>query len=367
MNVALVHEFLITWGGSDFVVQKFAEIYPDAPIYTALYNRKKMEERFEGIDIRTSFLQRIPGGLRRHRYLMPFFPFAFESFDLTEYDLVLSSHHLAAKCVLTTPNTCHVCFCHTPMRYGWDFTHEYVGNMRSLLRLPMRIALHYLRTVDVASSNRVDYYIANSRYVANRIRKYYRREVEVINSPVDASKFHISDQVDDYWLVVSRMVGYKRVDLAVEVFNRLKKKLVVVGTGPELQRIKAMAGPTVEVVGFVPDEELPGYYARCKAFIFPGIEDFGITPLEAQASGRPVIAFRTGGALETVLDGKTGKFFDEQTPEALSDAVVAAEKMEFDPPAIRRHAERFDVEIFKIKIKKFIDEKLEEWKNSRGG
>lgn len=365
MNAALVHEFLITWGGSDFVLRQFADMFPDAPIYTALYH-KDMDKWFAGRDIRASFLQRIPGAAARHRFLMPFFPLAFESFDLTGRDLVLSSHHLAAKCVITPPDTCHVCFCHTPMRYGWDFTHQYIAQMRPSLRTPMLLALHYLRNVDVASANRVDYFIANSRYVANRIRKYYRREAEVINSPVDTSKFHLSGVIDDYHLIVSRMVGYKRVDLAVEVFNRLGKRLLVIGDGPEMGRIKSMAGKNIEILGFVPDDKLAEYYSRCRAFIFPGIEDFGITPLEAQASGRPVIAFREGGAMETVIDGKTGLFFDEQTPQSLTSAVLAAEKMTFEPQAVRRHAERFDTQIFKIKIRKFIDEKLDEWRNTRG-
>jgi len=365
MKVALAHEFLITWGGSDLVVQKFGEIYPDAPIYTALFDDKQIGDRFEGKRIITSFLQRFPFSIRKHRLFMPFFPLAFESFDFTGYDVVLSSHHMSAKSILTSANTCHFCFVHTPMRYAWDHFPQYMSEFGRIAQIPMRLLFHYLRIHDAASANRVDYFIANSEYVARRIRKHYRRDAVVIHSPVQASRFHVSGAVGDYYLVVSRLVPYKRVDVAVEAFNRTGKKLLIAGTGPEFEKLKAVAKPNIEFLGFVPDDKLADYYSNCRAFIFPGEEDFGITPLEAQASGRPVIAYASGGALETVVDGKTGAFFHEQTPQSLADAVECFDYAAFDPQAVRKHAETFDEEVFKRKISDFIDKKLPEWREGR--
>jgi glycosyltransferase involved in cell wall biosynthesis len=362
MNVALVHEFLITWGGSDFVVQKFGEIYPEAPIFTALFDRGRLGERFEGKNIVTSFLQKFPLALSKHRLFMPLFPLAFESFDLTGYDVVLSSHHMAAKSVLTRSETCHICFVHSPMRYAWDFFPEYMSEFGRLMRIPMRLLFHYLRIHDAVSANRVDFFIANSQNVSRRIMKHYRREAAVIHSPVQCANFHVSDRIEDYYLVVSRLVPYKRVDVAVEAFRNLKQRLVVVGAGPELKRLKNIAGPNVEFAGFVPDERLGEYYSKCKAFLFPGEEDFGITPLEAQASGRPVIAYAAGGALETVIAGKTGAFFKEQTPAALAEAVKSFDPDKTDPAETRRHAEGFDELVFKRKISEFVKEKYGKWK-----
>jgi glycosyltransferase involved in cell wall biosynthesis len=367
MKVALVHEFLITWGGSDLVVQKFGEIYPEAPIYTALFDKKQIGSRFEGKRIVTSFLQRAPLVLKKHRLFMPFFPIAFENFDLTAYDVVLSSHHMAAKSVITPATTCHISFVHTPMRYAWDYYPEYMAEFGRFMQIPMRLLFHYLRMHDVASANRVDYFIANSANVARRIKKHYRRDATVIHSPVQSKRFHLADKTGDFHLVVSRLVPYKRVDIAVEAFNKLGEKLVIAGSGPEMERLKSMARPNIEFLGFVPDEQLADYYARCRSFIFPGEEDFGITPLEAQASGRPVIAYASGGALETVSGGKTGVFFREQTPESLIAAVKDFSKIEFDPKAIRSHAETFDEEIFKRKIADFVEEKRTEWLEGNNG
>lgn len=366
MNIALVHEFLVTWGGADLVVQKFGELYPAAPIYTAIHDRPAMEEYFRDREIFTSFLQKMPLATRKHRFYMPLFPLAFESFDLTSYDIVLSSHHMAAKSVITTSDTCHICFVHTPMRFAWEFFPHYMAEFGALSRPLMRLFFHYLRMHDVAASGRVDYYIANSHNTARRIRKHYRRESEVIHSPVIASNFHVSDRPGDYYLVLSRLVPYKRVDLAVEAFNRLGRKLVVVGDGPEKKRLKEMAGRNIEFVGFAPAEEVADYYANCRAFVFPGEEDFGITPLEAQASGRPVIAYGAGGALETVVEGKTGMFFEEQSAGALAAAVENFDDGDVDPAEIRRHAEGFDVEVFKKRINDFVRGKYSEFREEGG-
>jgi len=364
LKVALVHEFLITWGGSDLVVQKFHEIFPDAPIFTALFDKNQIGDRFKNAEIVTSFLQKLPFSIKKHRFFMPLFPMAFESFDMRDYDVVLSSHHCSAKSVITPAGTCHVCFVHSPMRYAWDFFPEYMAEFGRLMQIPMRLLFHYMRMHDVAAASRVDYYIANSENVRKRIMKHYRRDSVVINSPVQASRFHISKSVGDYYLVVSRLVPYKRVDIAVEAFSRLKnEKLLVVGNGPEMNRLKKIAGTNVEFVGFAPDEQLAEYYSKCKAFLFPGEEDFGITPLEAMASGRPVVAYSAGGALETVSDGITGVFFDHQHPESLSKAISKFDPDSFDPEKIRAHAETFDESVYKRKIKEFVDSKHAEWRD----
>ena len=363
MNIALVHEFLVTWGGSDLVARTFCEIFPGAPLYTALLDEKVMRPYFPGIDIRTSFLQKVPFALKKHRLAMPFFPLAFEGFDLSGYDVVLSSHHMSAKGVITPADTCHISFVHTPMRYAWDFYHEYMGEFGRFQRPLMRLLFHYLRMWDYASAARVDYFVANSHNVARRIMKHYRRESAVIHSPVEAHKFKATDSPKDYYLVVSRLVPYKRVDIAVEAFSRIGEKLVVAGTGPELDRLKAMAGKNVEFAGFVPDEQLADLYSGCRAFLFPGYEDFGITPLEAQASGRPVIAYGAGGALETIEDGATGCFFPEQKADSLAEAVKNFDWGKCDQAAVRAHALKFDIEEFKKKILVFVTGKSEEWKN----
>jgi glycosyltransferase involved in cell wall biosynthesis len=362
MNIALVHEFLITWGGSDLVVQKFGEIWPQAPIYTALYDPKEMDARFPGRTIHKSFLQRFGFLRNRHRLAMPFFPIAFEQFDLTGYDVVLSSHHMAAKGVLSPATACHICFVHTPMRFGWDLYPQYMAENPGLKGLPLRLLFHYLRIWDVASAARVDYYIANSRNVAARIWKHYRRESTVIHSPVEASRFAPAKDVGDYYLMLGRLVPYKRADVAVEAFRNLNERLVIAGSGPQLAELKKRAPKNVEFLGFVPDEQIPSLYAGCRAFLFPGVEDFGITPLEAQASGRPVIALRAGGALETVVEGRTGCFFDESTPQLLADAVRRFDWAGVDPIAVREHAMAFDVERYKKRIHAFVEEHYAEWK-----
>lgn len=367
MNIALVHEFLVTWGGSDLVARNFAELYPDAPLFTALYDAGVMDKHFKKTKIITSSLQKYPFALKKHRLYMPFFPIAFEQFDLSGYDVVLSSHHFAAKGVVTGADTCHVSFVHTPFRYAWDFYHEYIREFGRVKGAAMRLLFHYLRIVDAAAAGRVDFFIANSENTARRIWKHYRRPSEVIHSPIEARRFHAGEGQGDYYLIVSRLVPYKRVDLAVEAFRGLNEKLVVAGSGPELARLKAAAGPNVEFHGFVPDEQLPDLYAGCRAFLFPGYEDFGLTPLEAQAAGRPVIAYAKGGALETVAEGKTGTFFNEQTPDALREAVRRFDAFAADPRDIRRHALQFDTGVFKEKINSFITEKYGQWRDNPRG
>lgn len=363
MKIAIAHDWLTNMGGAENVVINFTEIYPDAPVYTTVYNPNKLDQSLKRINVKTTFLQKIKGANKKHQSLLPLMPIAWEQLDFNEYDVVLSSSSSCAKGLVTSPDTMHVCYCHTPMRYAWEFYNEYlerekIGFFKSKL---IPIIMNYIRIWDVTSANRVDYFIANSENVAKRIRKHYRRDAVVIHPPVRASYFNISDIDEDYFLIVSRLVPYKRIDLAVEAFNELGLPLIVIGQGPQLEYLQSIAKDNVKLLGRQPDDVIKEYYAKCRAFIFPGEEDFGITPLEAQASGRPVIAYGKGGVLETVIDGKTGIFFKNQTKEDLIDAVKKLETMTFDKRTVREHALKFDEEIFKQKISDFITEKLKEF------
>lgn len=364
-KVALVHDWLTNMGGAERVVINFKEIFKDAPIYTTLYNGKNLDKQLQNIDVHTSFLQNIRGAKKKHQKYFPLMPMAFESFDLNEYDIVLSSSSSCAKGVITNPETMHVCYCHSPMRYGWEFYYEYTKDMKGIKKKLIKYFMNYMRIWDVTSANRVDYFIANSENVARRIWKHYKRESVVIHPPVRCKLFNISDIDEDYFLVVSRLVEYKRIDLAVKAFNDLGLPLVIIGDGPEKEKLKSIAKDNIKFLGRQPDEVIKEYYSKCRAFIFPGEEDFGITPLEAQASGRPVIAYGKGGALETVINGKTGLFFKEQKAEYIIECIKKFEKMQFNKDDIRRHAEEFDEEIFKEKISNFIKEKNLEFKNKK--
>ena len=364
MKIALIHDWLPFMGGAERVLSDFIEIYPDAPVYTLLCNKSKMEEKIKNANIITSYLQKEGKEINNHRKLFPFMPTAIESFDLNEYDVVLSSSSSVAKGVITNPAAVHICYCHSPMRYAWEFSHEYAGKMAGKGKLKNKLLNYFLtfvRVWDYASAARVDYFIANSEHVAKRIKKHYKRDAVVINPPVRCNLFNISNVNGDYFLCVSRLQEYKRVDLAIQACNQLGVKLKVIGTGPDEKKLKAIAGPTIEFLGRASDDVMKQCYAECRAFLFPGEEDFGITPLEAQASGRPVIAYGKGGSLETVIEGKTGTFFMEQTVNSLVKAMKRFEKMHFERNDIRAHAEDFDDEVFKKKIKAFVDEKVNEY------
>lgn len=368
MKVALIHDWLPFMGGAERVLTNFLEIYPTAPIYTPICNRDNLDGILKDADIRTSYLQKGKKEIKNHRNLFPFMPTAIESFNLNEYDIVLSSSSSVAKAVITKPDTLHICYCHSPMRYGWEFSHEYAGKMAGKKGIKAKILSYFLtgiRIWDNVSADRVDYFIANSENVAKRIWKHYRRESVVIHPPVRCSLFNISDVDEDYFLIVSRLQEYKRIDLAVEAFNKLGLPLVIIGDGPDREKLEKMAKPNIKFLGRESDEVIKEHYAKCRAFIFPGEEDFGITPLEAQASGRPVIAYGKGGALETVLNNETGIFFNEQEVESLIKAIEKFDKMNFNKNKIRNHAKMFDEEIFKKKIKKFIDEKNEEFRKNK--
>lgn len=364
MRVAIVHDYLAQAGGAERVIEAMHDLWPEAPIYTSVYDSGATLPSFKQMDIRTSFLQRfkIARQAKTHKFMLPFFPAAFEHFDMRGYDVVVSNTTSFAKGVITDPETCHICYCHTPARFAWRY-HEYVsqGNFGIRTRRVLPFLVHYLRNWDLAAAGRVDYFLANSYNIAGRVQKFYNRTSDVLYPPVETARFHlVPNPTEDYLLVVSRLLPYKRVDLAIEACNKLKVKLKVAGGGPDLARLRALAGPTVEVLGRVPDGQIEGLFANCRAFLFPGEEDFGIAPLEASACGRPVIAYRAGGAMETVVDGKTGLFFDTPTVEALCNAISRLDAQNFDPQAIRSHAEKFDVKAFQARLQSLVEIRVAE-------
>lgn len=353
MRVAIVTDWLATFGGGERVLMELHRMFPDAPIHTTVHSEDALPPEMHGWDVRTSFLQRVPFARRHYQKFLPLMPLAIEQFDLRGYDLVITTNHACAKGVVTQANTVNVCYCYTPCRYIWDLYHDYTEGLRS--RPLIAPVAHWLRVWDRLAADRVDHFIGISHEVARRIQKHYRREAEVIYPPVDVGRFRLSSRgPDDYYLVVSRLVRYKRIDLAVQACSRLGRRLLVVGEGPERRRLEALAGPTVKFLGRLSDEEIARLYSRSRALIFPGHEDFGITAVESQAAGRPVIAYGAGGVVETVIDGSTGSFFFEQTPEALADAILAHESERWDPAACRRNAERFDRKVFLERIEDSI-------------
>ncbi|MEJ5186118.1 MAG: glycosyltransferase [Candidatus Geothermincolales bacterium] len=367
MKIALVHDWLTNLAGSERVLLALHELYPEAPIYTSVFVPEEFPQ-LKGAEVRTSFLQKIPLARKRHQLFPYLRTVAFERFDLSGFDVVISSCHAEAKGVLTRPETLHICYCYTPIRYYWSGYHHYLDNPRfgplnPLARALMPFMINYLRVWDRCAADRVDVFVAISRHVADRIRKYYRREAEVIYPPVNASLFRVSERVDDYFLLVGRLIPYKRADLVVEAFNRLGLPLKVVGTGSELESLRSLARPNVEFLGRVGDAELAELYSRCLALIFPQEEDFGIVPLEAMASGRPVIAYRAGGATETVVEGKTGVFFDRQEVETLVETVRTFRPEDFDPETIRKHALAFDLPVFQERIRRFVERTYAEFKD----
>jgi glycosyltransferase involved in cell wall biosynthesis len=364
-KIALVHDWLTGMRGGEKVLEALCEIYPDAHLFTLLHNPGSVSPLIENRPVFTSFIDRLPLKSKRYRHYLPLFPTAIELFNFKEYDIILSTSHCVAKGVRTPPDTLHISYLHTPMRYVWDMYEEYfspekIGRLSAKLIPPIA---NYLRMWDVTSANRVDYFIANSRHVAKRIRKYYRRDATVIPPPVDTDKFTLATTSEDFYLMITALVPYKRVDLAIEAFNRLGKPLYIIGSGPEKARLEKLSAANVRFFDWVSDEMLRRYARECKALIFPGEEDFGIVPVELQSCGKPVIAFARGGALETVIgyDGSnsdqcTGVFFHEPTVDALIDAVKQFEQLSFDPKVIRAHAQQFGKNHFKTRISAFIEQ-----------
>ena len=380
MKIAIVHDWLTGMRGGEKCLEVFCRLYPEADLFTLLHIPGTVSPAIEGMRIKTSFLQTLPGVGQNYRYYLPVMPLAIGQFDLSPYQLVLSSSHCVAKGVTAGKDSLHICYCYTPMRYIWDQYDAYFGPAGSgaLAAAAMRVLRPRLKAWDIRSSRGVDHFVAISRHVQKRIQACYRRDAAVVYPPVD-TKFYspTGETPEDFFLMVSAFAPYKRLDLAVEAFKKLGYPLKIIGSGQQLQRLQGAAAPNIEFLGWRSDEEIRSHYARCRAFIFPGEEDFGITPLEAQGMGRPVIAFSRGGALETIIPEKhswkpgwdipedktehpTGVFFHEQTPEALVSAVRFFESIEnrFDPGQIRTHACRFDVEMFSHRIQAYIENKI---------
>ena len=360
MKLALTQDWLNSFGGAERVLTELQRVFPGAPIFTTVHEPERLPPALRAWDVRPSFLQRVPLARRHYRAFLPLMPLAWESFDFTGYDVVLATASAFAKGVLVPPDTRTICYCYTPPRYLWDQYHEQTRHVRG--KPLVAAAAHWLRMWDRAAADRVDHFVAISETVAARIRRYYRRESEIVYPPVDTSLFVPNGRPpEDFLLLVARLVPYKRVDLAIQAAARLNRALWVVGEGPERRRLEAMAGPTVRFLGQLPDAEVAGLYARARAFIFPGMDDFGIAPVEAQAAGRPVVAYGRGGALETIVDGVTGVFFDEPTVDALAEAIERAWSTPFDPAACRANAERFDAAVFRDRIARIVAE----WAPSR--
>lgn len=355
MNIALVHDWLTSMAGAERVLFEIKKIYPSAPIYTSVYDQVGAPQ-FKNFDIHTSYLNNWPFFKKKRELLIPYSPLAFESFDLSNFDLVISNTTFPAKGVITKPATVHVCYCHTPSRYLWEPQVDPRANSGFFSGLRKKVA-HKNRIWDIAAADRVDYFLANSHYVAKRIKKYYGRDSIVVYPPVDTEKFLLGkkEDVKDYFLFVSRLIGYKRCDLVIDAFNQLGLPLKIIGKGPNKTALQRRAKSNIEFLGFLSDDEIKKYYREAKAFVFASEEDFGIVPIEAMSAGRPVIAYGVGGAAETIVSGVTGEFFTEQTAESLIAAVKKFDADKYDSKQIRQHAEKFSSERFRAEFKKTID------------
>jgi glycosyltransferase involved in cell wall biosynthesis len=366
MKIAIIHDWLVTWGGSEQVLGQLVQLYPHADIYALIDFFPHNEHDFIlNKKVTTSFIQKLPLARKKYRSYLPLMPLAIEQFDLSGYDLVISNSHAVAKGVLTNSNQIHISYCYTPMRYAWDLQNQYLerANLnRAFKGLITKAILHYIRIWDLSTVNRVNYFITLYHYIAKRIKKIYGRESTVIYPPVDIEKFNININKEDFYITASRMVPYKRIDLIVEAFSEMpEKRLIVIGDGPDFKKIKKKAKKNIELLGFQKDNILKEHLQKAKAFIFAAEEDFGILPVEAQACGTPVIAFGKGGVLETVVENKTGIFFKEQTINSIIEAVNIFEKRqdEFEPNEIRKNSLRFSTDRFRKEFREFVEKVME--------
>jgi glycosyltransferase involved in cell wall biosynthesis len=365
LKVAIVHDFLTYWGGAEQVLKSLHNLYPEAPIYTLLYD-EKMGKYFPDAKIKPSFLNKFPEFLRnRKKFLLPLFPTAAETLDLSGYDLVISDSSSFAKGIIVKPKTLHICYCHAPTRFLWDWYYNYLGENRigKIKKAAVVPVLHLLRLWDKCASERVDYFIANSENTARKIKKFYKADSHVIYPPVDFEKLTLlksSYKVPekDYYLIVSRLSPYKKIDIAVSAFNKMNLPLVIIGEGEDRRRLEKMAGENVKFLGWQDDDRLAEYYRNAKAVIFPGEDDFGITVLEAMSFGKPVLAYKKGGALETIRPGENGEFFESVVPELLADGVrrMNNNMKSYDPEKIKEYAKGFSRENFERKIREFVEE-----------
>jgi glycosyltransferase involved in cell wall biosynthesis len=373
MRIAIVHHWFVTRGGGERVAEVLGSLYPEADLFTLVTDASQMPQGLAGRRTTTSFLQSVPGAKRIHRYLLPLYPFAVEQLDLSAYDLVLTSDSGPMKGVITNPSAIHICYCHSPMRYLWDSYHAYAAQLSPLNRFMFSIAAHYVRNWDYQAAQRVTHFIANSEYVARRISHYYGRASTVIHPPIDTERAFIAGDPEDYYLAVGRLVPYKRTEILIEACNRLGRHLRIVGDGPEMKRLRSVAGPTIHFLGEISSSRLWRTYAHCRALLFAADEDFGMVSLEAQACGRPVVAYGKGGSLETVRgypdrtgrhpvreNDATGMFFYSQTADAVAAAILRLEAVESElsARAIQEHARRFDTCIFIEKMRQFVSEVL---------
>ncbi|NTV41305.1 MAG: glycosyltransferase family 4 protein [Candidatus Moranbacteria bacterium] len=368
MKIAFVHDYLVQHGGAERVLECLSETYPYAPIYTIVYNKEAMHRAFEGKRIYTSYLQNLPFAKNWHRIFPLLMPPAIEQFDFSAYDVVVSDSSSYAKGIITRPQTLHICYMHTPMRYAWDDCQKYTRDFYfpGFIKNLIPFAMNYIRLWDKVSADRVDVFIANSNFVAGRIKKYYRKNSLVIHPPVDTEKFSPAKdgrEKQPYFLMVGRLIAYKRHDITIKAFNRLGLPLKIIGRGPEMKRLKKMAGANIEFLGRVDDEELKNHYQNCKGLIFPQEEDFGIVAMEALACGKPLIAFRGGDIPEHMEEDMMGVFFDEQTTEAIVQAVKKFQTLSFNSEYISSKVQKFNREIFKERMKKIIENELKKFKN----
>jgi glycosyltransferase involved in cell wall biosynthesis len=360
MRVALVHYWIVNWRGGEKVLKAISELFPSADIFAHVVEPSLVRREFPGRRVSTTFIARLPWSRRYYQAYLPLMPAALEQLDLRGYDLVISSESGPAKGVVVDPGATHICYCHSPMRYVWDLYHQYREQSGRVTRAVMAPLLHYVRLWDQVSAQRVDHYVANSQFVARRIDKYYRRTASVIHPPVAVDDFDASRPAEDFYLSVGQLVSYKRADLLVDAFNALGKPLTVIGGGALLKSLRRRARANVRLLGSQPFDVIRDHYAKCRAVVFPGIEDFGMVPVEAMASGKPVICYARGGVLETIIDGSTGVMFHEQTADCLADAVLRFESQAetFDTELIRTHARQFSEPVFKSRFKAFVERAL---------
>jgi glycosyltransferase involved in cell wall biosynthesis len=356
VNLALVHDWLNQIGGAEDVLEALVRLYPDSRIYTSIYAPDLMPAHYREWDINTLWIDRLPGIHTHHQPYLPVYPLAWGGLDLSAYDVILSNKSGFCHGLQFDPSSSlHICYCLAPTRYVWQLDHYMAREgLGSVAGMGLRPLIAAMKRWDYAAAQRVSHFIAISTEIRERIKTFYHRDAEIIFPPVDTSRFEPSTEVDDYFLIVSRLIPYKRIDLAIEAANRLGVPLKIGGRGRDMARLQALAGPTIEFLGYVPDEQLPDLMARCRAFLFPGLEDFGITPVQAQAAGRPVIAYRGGGALDTVIPGETGILFAEQTVESLVKALEQFDPAHYRPGRLRAHAERFDTTKFNQQIEDFV-------------
>lgn len=364
MKIALTHDHLFQIGGAEKVLLELIKVFPKSPVYTLINNPNlSLQKEFK---IYSSFIQDLPFSKKHFKWYLPFMAMAWEKFDFSKYDLVITSASAFAKGIILTPKTLHICYCHSPTRYLWSDTHQYIDELNQplLIKKFLPLILNYLRIWDFAAAQRVDQFIANSHFVAKRIKKYYRRESTVIYPPVEVEKFNTSKEKENYYIIVSRLRPYKRVDIAIKAFNQLGLPLKIIGSGEEEKNLKKISKSNIEFLGEVSEEKKVKLLSRAQAFIHPQEEDFGIAAVEAMASGLPVIAFKSGGALETIKDEETGRFFEEQSWESLADTIVRLNLSEFDGEKIKKLSERFSSENFRTNIEAFITKSFQEYQGS---